>query len=375
MTKQSQLEGANAVRFYAAFTVILYHLIHLTKITPPASLEFIAKFGGYGVPLFYTLSAFVLCLGYANNLDTKHEWIKFYRRRFFRIAPLFYFMMVVFIVDQWVRTETFVPISLIITSATFTFNLIPGHTAGFVSASWSIGVEMLFYAIFPVIIIAVTNVRRAVLFFMLSCFISALWHNGFDGMQGASISQLRGWALPSQMQYFAAGILAYFIYINIKLNPTTHRVIIFTSILSISFIIMHQSNILNFYGKLFGYESARGLIIATWAVALAAFVIGMAFDSFSIRILTITSFLGERSFSLYLWHPFIIQTLIRCGVYQKIASHFQEGEAFIVSSILTIALVVGISMISYRYIEKNLGRALSGSTPFRRRDQRLAAAN
>lgn len=130
MSKALQLEGANAVRFYAALTIILYHFVKLSGLQTPDELAFIGKFGGFGVPLFFVLSGFVLCVGYAGKLNGKDQISEFYMRRFFRIAPLFYCMMMVYVAYFWIVRGDFVPLSQLILSATFTFNLIPGYTEG-----------------------------------------------------------------------------------------------------------------------------------------------------------------------------------------------------------------------------------------------------
>lgn len=362
------------MRFYAAFTVIFYHLAKLSGMPVPDYMAAINKFGGYGVPLFYALSAFVLCIGYRGKLDNREQWVKFYRRRFFRIAPLFYVMMAIFAADQWRRTGTLVSFSHIITSATFTFNLIPGHTSGFVSASWSIGVEMLFYAIFPALLLMVTNLQRAVAFFALSCFLSALWNSGFQELDGPAAAPLGGLGLPSQLQYFAAGVLAFFLYQRLEWTALRHRMVILASVAAILALTALSSETVHFYGWAFGYDTTRGWVIATWAVAIGGLTAGMAFQRFSIRPLAITAWLGERSFSLYLWHAFIIQTMVREGVYESIADTFPNaGIAFAVAAMVTVPVVIAISVVSYRYIEKGLGQGLSRLASKRRHDTQVKA--
>jgi len=128
----TQLEGANAVRFYAALVIVLFHLALLTKIVLPAHLDFIPRFAGFGVPLFYVMSAFSLSYGYHDQLESAAQVRKFYIRRFFRIVPLFYFMILLYTIFLWVVYNRPVSALDIITSSTFIFNLIPGYSTGFV---------------------------------------------------------------------------------------------------------------------------------------------------------------------------------------------------------------------------------------------------
>ena len=232
MSKRTQLEGANAVRFWAAMSIVLFHLVLLPKKDLPAFLWMIPNFGGQGVPLFYVLSAFALSYGYYGSLETGAAIRRFYARRFFRIAPLFYLMMAVYLAQFWILGIG-VPASQVLSSATFTFNLIPGHSESFVSAAWSIGVEMLFYAIFPFILMLITNLCRAGLFFIGAVWIAALWEHGFQGASG-QIQSFATFSLVAHIPYFAAGILAYFLWCMVRWSPLLHRMVIAGSLIGIA---------------------------------------------------------------------------------------------------------------------------------------------
>jgi peptidoglycan/LPS O-acetylase OafA/YrhL len=74
----------------------------------------------------------------------------------------------------------------VLTSVTFTFNLFPSQVEGIVWASWSIGVEMLFYAIMPLLALLVRNIRQAVALFVATVLVAAAWHEAFKGASGTS---------------------------------------------------------------------------------------------------------------------------------------------------------------------------------------------
>jgi hypothetical protein len=80
MNQRPQLEGANAVRFWAAVSIVLFHLALLPKKDLPAFLWVIPSFGGFGAPLFYVLSAFALSYGYYGSLETGAAIRRFYTR-------------------------------------------------------------------------------------------------------------------------------------------------------------------------------------------------------------------------------------------------------------------------------------------------------
>ena len=155
------LDAIESLRGVAALMVLLYHLAELVKMPLPGSLGFISTHFGLGVPLFYTLSGFVLAYGYADRLEGRAQIRRFYIRRLFRIAPLFYAMLALWVLASWLvwnRTFSFQTLFL---NMSFLFGLVPGQHESIVWAGWSIGIEMLFYLVFPVIAVLVPNLRAA----------------------------------------------------------------------------------------------------------------------------------------------------------------------------------------------------------------------
>ena len=365
MSQRPQLEGANAVRFWAAMSIVLFHLALLPKKELPAFLSVIPNFAGFGVPLFYVLSAFALSYGYYGSLESGVAIRRFYARRFFRIAPLFYLMMAVCLTQFWMRGSG-VPAAQIFSSATFIFNLIPGHSESFVPAAWSIGVEMLFYAVFPFIIMLITNVWRAGLFFGGAVWFAALWAYGFQGASG-QIHSFATFSLVAHIHYFAAGILAYFLWRLVRWSPLLHRMVIAGSLIGIATLIIFAFPLQVLFGQILGWDHSRAGMVTVWALVLAALVLGMSFQQFERKQLRWTADLGEASFSLYLWHPFIIGLLIRFGVYDRIYA-FSSLFGYFVSLVVTLAVLIPVSLASYRMIEKRMGLALAALIYAKRSD-------
>ena len=90
-----RLEGLDSLRAYAASAIIVFHMVHIAQVEPPSGLASVIKnYFGFGVPLFFVVSAFSLTFGYIERLNTRADIGAFYVRRLARIAPLFYFMLV-----------------------------------------------------------------------------------------------------------------------------------------------------------------------------------------------------------------------------------------------------------------------------------------
>ena len=61
-------------------------------------------------------------------------------------------------------------------SVLFIFNFIPGSETGIVWASWTIGVEMVFYAIFPLLFLRYRNGPGLVALLFATLLISVAYH-------------------------------------------------------------------------------------------------------------------------------------------------------------------------------------------------------
>ena len=357
MTRVGQLSGANALRFYAASSIVLFHLIHLTKMDYPSALSFIPNYGGLGVPLFYVLSAFVLCIGYHSKLGNSEEIRKFYVRRFFRIAPLFYLLIVFYVIFLWAAFGQQIGIMRIVTSLTFTFNLVPGHSTGFVWASWSIGVEMLFYAIFPLVLMYSGTLKRSFIAFVLSILLAAAWQSAFFEAKG-DFASFGNYSLIGHFPYFSAGVFSYHVWTKLVRTDLFHKFTTCAAVVAIVVLVLASPKLLQFVGQIFGPEYVKAGHSTMWAIVLAVLVVGMGFERFQTRFLNLTAILGEASYSIYLLHPLLIVGFNMLGVYRFVGDVFPgPAMSFAASAILTFAALIPVSLLSYHWIEKGLGVA------------------
>jgi peptidoglycan/LPS O-acetylase OafA/YrhL len=343
MERRANLEGTSIVRFIAAMMVVSFHVALMPPLEMSEHLRFITNFGGFGVPLFYILSAFMLSYGYRGQLDSAEQMRRFYTRRFWRIAPLFYVMMAFYFAYLWVMHRQIVDPAKLLTSATFTMNLVPGHVTGFVFASWSIGVEMLFYAVFPLLVLAITNVWRAAAFFVGSVGILVLWTNGFASAEG-ELKQFGTFSLIAHLHYFSLGMLAYFIWRTVPWRPALHRAVAVVAVCLLVALVLWSGTLQQWMG--------HPLLTVCWGMALTVLAIGLSFEKAS-RLVRPLVMLGEASFSLYLLHPAIIAVMIHGGLYKWIYSvipgHFL---AYALSLAATLAVLFPLSLLTYEQIEK-----------------------
>jgi exopolysaccharide production protein ExoZ len=150
-----RLESLDFLRGVAIFGVVTFHTFGLFH-ADNAAIRLIAGQGFFGVQLFFIVSALTMCLMWDRRAGEHRAAPKFYIRRFFRIAPPFWLAIVFYsLLDPGQSTE-WVPAGLSLrhfaTTAAFIHTFWPDTINSVVPGGWSIGVEMLFYLFFPLII-------------------------------------------------------------------------------------------------------------------------------------------------------------------------------------------------------------------------------
>lgn len=353
MRQTKKLDGLLTLRFVAAMMIVMFHLALMPSLAMSSYLAFIPKFFGLGVPLFYVVSAFSLYLGYSHQLVTRDQVRLYLTRRFFRIAPLFYVMMLVYILYLYWEYGFVVSLARIATSALFVFNLIPQHVEGYVWASWSIGVEMTFYGLLPLIVFALTNLQRATLFFLGSIYLSYMWDQAFGTSQDPALAAFGHYSLIFHLPAFAAGIMAFYVWKQVpKSDPRIGSAFLAggLALLGLSFLFSNQ------------IFEAHGMALqrAEMVFCCGLIVVGMAINPPGFLVKPLLPRLGETSFSLYLLHPLIIGFLMRREVFTTIYAYVpNETLAYCACLIVVTAILLPAAALTYRYIEQP-GQRLGG---------------
>ena len=163
----------DALRGYAILGVITVH----TSGTVPhfgGRLRDLATSGQYGVHLFFVVSALTLLMSWHTRSDGVYP---FYIRRLFRIAPMFWLAISFYIMLYGgLHSGFWAPrgISWWDISATILFlhGWHPASINSVVPGGWSIAVEMTFYAILPILVIALRSWAKVGLAFFLSILLA-----------------------------------------------------------------------------------------------------------------------------------------------------------------------------------------------------------
>jgi peptidoglycan/LPS O-acetylase OafA/YrhL len=308
-----------------------------------------ASFGG--VLLFFILSAFSLCHAMTIHQIESKPLISFYIRRFFRIAPLFYALLIFWVLYNVLFAK---PSSIfeIAVNILFVFNIFPGMIQGIVRPGWFIGVIMLFYLFFPLFHKFFNDTWKTATFIIWSILIAYIFKSALNFFPAAlnSFFPYYRWSFLHNLPFFAFGMFSFYLLRMPFMQKLNIKVVgiflVGTALLSYVYLLNGMLNILDPY-------YIRGII-------LTALVVGLALNPLKIVVNKITTFLGKISYSMYLCHPPLI--ILLNPLYQHIyILQIPLLLKFLLCAGVTITLTVGVSFITYRFIEKpgiRLGKKL-----------------
>lgn len=205
--------------------------VHLSFQFPnlPKSVELIARMGQYGVQLFFVISAITIFMtlevDHERFSGARHITLRFYIKRFFRIAPLYYAAIAIYGLISWGALRsgyerawvlgTHSPADVLL-NVLFLHALSPSAINNVVPGGWSIGVEMLFYLFAPLIFFFTRSRLRLVYasIAMLAVSVIAMWLTGCTGTPECNVENntfLYFWP-PVQVPCFVVGMWAWFTF-------------------------------------------------------------------------------------------------------------------------------------------------------------------
>jgi peptidoglycan/LPS O-acetylase OafA/YrhL len=212
----------DGLRGYLAWWVVLFHLyqssgLNAWKIRP---LEMTLGQGFSSVQIFFILSGFVIAL----MDDIRHEsYGTFIVRRFFRLAPVYYVMLAVGVVDAY-KTQAY-GASLwahVAAHVTMLHGLVPNQVLNGSGISidflmWSISVEWQFYLIAPLILRTARRSPTGALALLAGSSIAAyLANRGRLTFEEGAFVFIRG-------GLFAVGIGSFYLFRHVMTNLNTYR--------------------------------------------------------------------------------------------------------------------------------------------------------
>jgi len=315
--------------------------------------------GMYGVQLFFLVSAFTIFMTLERAVAREPALVRsFYIRRVLRILPMFWVGIVLYAFapgrEHYYADFNIGPIYYALT-ALFQHGWHPYTINSVVPGGWTIGVEMTFYIIAPLIFFQVKTWQSALYFFLGTLFLAeaadyclrhAVAHHllfqNVEADQPELMQQYyRKW-FPSQLPVFACGILTYRIFTALPDTFKTRR----------NGLVLLAAALVAIYNAV-DIGSHRILPEqVVFGMAFILFILALAIYSQPLFVNPVTCFLGRISYSFYLMHFVVMECEIRFYKAHFAGIYNHPALAYVVLFATTLALAVPLSWTTYTLIEQ-----------------------
>lgn len=317
-----RIEGFDLLRGLCAMAVAFYHILWWRD---QVSLEGI---GRYCVYVFFVLSGASMYVAYERKFAQGYDAGKFIALRFLRLAPL---LGLVLALTGGLALVKHQPASRLIgdtlLNISFAFGLgNPGSTSA-ITGGWSLGIEFVFYLVFPVML-AATRSRAWLLVLALSFALQQIFVNRTLG--GVSLASAWGsYTQPLSFAfYFMAGCCIGRLIQSGTVRYSPLWVVGFV-VAALPLLSIHDE------GNLIGVS---GVVLSLSAAALALCSSGLPMPGLAS---TVADALGKLSYGVYLIHP------LAFGVVNRLLTK----QPTVVVALTTIALSSIAALALERYYE------------------------
>jgi peptidoglycan/LPS O-acetylase OafA/YrhL len=342
----------DSLRGLAILGVIFVHTAQsITGLSP--QLANICNYGKHGVQLFFFLSAYTLCLSMQERKNEGAAKTKYFIRRFFRIAPLYYFGIILYGIIYILKSEevlqsfqvnTEYSTYKVIRHLTFTQSLSSDVIFGVVPGGWSIGTEMIFYSLFPFLFNLIIKIRSAYLLMSLPVlasfsafvFFRSLPHL-FPPLQNHDFN-FYYCTLPNQISVFLLGICFFVMMNRAEFKPIKGWLAIVLFMIITSFLLIV---------KFLGYND---ISIFPFLTACSFMFLFIAFKTYNVINFKILQLIGRVSYSIYLFH-FIFAWGVSTYINKFLIYYMNSTNVLIVSILVTILGSLLMAIITKHLIE------------------------
>lgn len=317
--------------------VFLFH--YWTFFAPEISFF---KAGHLGVDMFFVLSGFLVTL----SLFWSQNFLEYFEKRLRRIVPLaFGIVGLVFLLKHQFSPENFLDLGV---HLLFLQGFFPEFYHSLNPVLWSLSVEMLFYAMLPVlwIVLAKKNISS---FFLVSggLFLLSFFWRGYVFFMFPEASAFEKIFLSEQLwgrfdQFFLGMILAVMVVKKIVFSANIQKFFLLSggALFGMSYYLFIElgSSFRDFFvGQVF----LHFFVGLGFFLFLLWFIHAQTFFSEKIKkLFTPLLFLGEISYGIYVFHFPVLSVLHRVGMDPEI------------SFFLALCSTLLLSWLSYEFFEK-----------------------
>lgn len=284
------------LRLILALAVVLGHFKLLQGVTSPSG---IFAYADLAVDAFFVISGYLV----AGSFERKTHLGSFYIRRFFRIYPLYFFMVVLQAIGMLIAlggieghgagTASYLGWNLIFLNfMEYDIDkvLAPLVNPGINPSLWTLKIEVGFYIMLPFLWLA--YIRFGLLVPVIVFVLSTLYAWYFDMIGQQTLAK----QLPAQLRFFTVGVLLYHYRHKLHFAPI--------AAIALAFILLAVCSMRHMLPIMALYPVFIGLFV---------FLVATQIKSFPIRF--------DISYGVYLIHAPLLQFALLAGVMDNTVPH------------------------------------------------------
>ena len=345
-------------RFFAIITVLMMHLnISFSRITGYdytqgltclASLGWFLNRGGIGVPVFFSISGFILgmpFIRYYINKDTsilydKPSLKKYYLRRLTRLEPPFIIAILGFFILESIlsiQTPGSISIGHLLSTIFYSHCLIYNDWSTINPVTWSLETEVQFYILAPFLCKWLFSSGKkaipiTVTMMSIVLLLSNIFHIEID-------SAHLGYSIVHFLPYFMVGFLVAYIYLNRK-NFLDKKSILFDFVGLVSIFML-------FYFAFGYFWPDLGFVVFLFLLFISVFKGKYLNQFFTSKLIYV---IGGMCYTIYLLHyPFFY---FICKFTAPLAQFDSHALNYLIQLVVVIPILLVVCSIFYLLIEK-----------------------
>jgi exopolysaccharide production protein ExoZ len=343
--KGKRVKSLDYLRGIMAISVMIYHYSVWSGFELSID-SLLSKLGLYAVSVFYILSGLSLSIVYHGRIASVSDMGDFLIKRIFRIAPLFWIsvsasLLLGFLKENLKEGVFEIDVYRVFLNYSLLFGFL-SPSAYLSTGAWSIGNEMVFYVIFPILFFL--GSKKLWLFpcaVVFSLILGIIFSTLVLDDSRSLVSQWGIYINPFNNLFLFMGGVA----IGRYAKPAVYAFPIIVVIATMAFVLFWLYPV---YGDRVQLVINFGRIILSVAcisIVWAVYVSDVRLNGFIDRLL---SFFGEGCYSIYLLHPLVAVPVIFFTS--------RMGIAVMWSYLLAAITTLGVSWITFKYVEKPMMR-------------------
>lgn len=334
----------DALRGWAILAVIAHHVGQMVPDLP-VYLRLPAFAGAMGVKLFFMVSAFTLATTWQQRAHRESRPVAdFFVRRVFRIAPMFWaallvFMAVAQIVPRYWHAEP-VPAWHVGATAVMAHGFLPNGINAVVPGGWSIAAEAVFYSLLPFVMLYWFRMRHLVTLLGATA-VAGLVLEWLVFELGAPAS-FRAFWFPTQAPAFVTGLIVALLTSRpIAMVVGRERVVSLGLAVS-GILLLAVACVLRRHTV--GYT----LQVILFCLPLGIVVLSQAIRAIWLVVNTVTVRIGVLSYSIYFAHFIVVIVL-----YEVLPKRDLLPPSLMFAALMLVVTgaATAIASVTYSYVE------------------------